>query len=129
MITYHQETDLSIDEFRDILIRSTLGERRPINQPDRLESMLQHGNLILTARVNGTLIGIARSLTDFKYCTYLSDLAVDIHYLSTSGDRQGADPPDKIGYAGSKTDPVVCTQSCGVLSQDWYEKMGSMFCP
>lgn len=80
MITYQQETDLSIDEFRDILIRSTLGERRPINQPDRLESMLQHGNLIITARVNGTLIGIARSLTDFKYCTYLSDLAVDIQF-------------------------------------------------
>ena len=80
MVQYQIEEKLTIEEFKDVLERSTLGERRPINEPERLAKMLEHGNLIVTARENGKLIGIARSLTDFLYCTYLSDLAVDETY-------------------------------------------------
>jgi ribosomal protein S18 acetylase RimI-like enzyme len=80
MVHYQIEEKLTIEEFRDVLVRSTLGERRPIDAPERLEKMLEHGNLIVTARENGKLIGIARSLTDFLFCTYLSDLAVDETY-------------------------------------------------
>lgn len=41
--------------------------------------MLQNANILLTARTeSGLLVGIARSLSDFHYCTYLSDLAVDV---------------------------------------------------
>ena len=39
--------------------------------------MLAHANLIVTARQDGRLVGLARSLTDFCFCCYLSDLAVD----------------------------------------------------
>lgn len=80
MINYQQEENLSVDEFKSVLLNSTLGERRPIEEPERLSEMLKHANLILTARDNGKLIGIARSLTDFVFCTYLSDLAVDENY-------------------------------------------------
>ena len=80
MIHYQIEENLTVEEFKAVLERSTLGERRPINEPERLAKMLEHGNLIVTARENGQLIGIARSLTDFLYCTYLSDLAVDEAY-------------------------------------------------
>jgi ribosomal protein S18 acetylase RimI-like enzyme len=80
MIQYQIEKELTVEEFRAILVRTTLGERRPINEPERLAKMLEHGNLIVTARKEGKLIGIARSLTDFLYCTYLSDLAVDEDY-------------------------------------------------
>lgn len=80
MINYQQEENLSVDEFKSVLLNSTLGERRPIGEPERLSEMLKHANLILTARDNGKLIGIARSLTDFVFCTYLSDLAVDEKY-------------------------------------------------
>jgi len=79
-VVYRIEDDLNLEEFRTILLNSTLGERRPIDATDRLLSMLEHGNLLVTARVNGKLIGLSRSLTDFKYCTYLSDLAVDKNY-------------------------------------------------
>jgi predicted N-acetyltransferase YhbS len=79
MIQYQTENDLSVDEFREVLVNSTLGERRPIDEPERLAAMLKHGNLIVTARENGKLVGVARSLTDFAFCTYLSDLAVDEH--------------------------------------------------
>lgn len=78
MVTYKIENQLSIEEYKDVLVRSTLGERRPVNEPDRLQKMLQHSNLIITARVDGKLVGVSRSLTDFAFCTYLSDLAVDV---------------------------------------------------
>ena len=80
MIKYSIEKDLSVDEFREVLINSTLGERRPVNEPERLLKMLEHANLIVTARHEGKLIGVSRSLTDFQFCTYLSDLAVDKDY-------------------------------------------------
>ncbi|MBE9598623.1 GNAT family N-acetyltransferase [Pedobacter sp. MC2016-24] len=80
MITYQVEEKIGTAEFIEVLLNSTLGERRPVNEPDRIAGMLQHANLIVTARDNGKLIGISRSLTDFVYCTYLSDLAVDEKY-------------------------------------------------
>jgi predicted N-acetyltransferase YhbS len=80
MITYKIEKDLKAEEFVDVLNKSTLGERRPVDEPERILKMLAHGNLIITARKKGVLIGVARSLTDFLYCTYLSDLAVDQAY-------------------------------------------------
>lgn len=81
MITYKIEKDLSCKEFIDILNKSTLGERRPINEPERIRKMLEFGNLIITARDdNNNLVGIARSLTDFMYSTYLSGLAIDRNY-------------------------------------------------
>ena len=80
MLQYQIETNLSVEEFTEVLISSTLGERRPITEPDRIAKMLEHGNLIITARDNGKLVGVSRSLTDFAFCTYLSDLAVDDKY-------------------------------------------------
>ncbi len=80
MITFQTESNLSAEEFRSILVRSTLGERRPIDDEERLEKMLHHANVIITARENGILIGVSRALTDFAFCTYLSDLAVDANY-------------------------------------------------
>ena len=77
-ITYALEPDLSAEEFRSVLIASTLGERRPVDDLSRLERMLRQADLIVTARAGGRLVGISRALTDFCYCCYLSDLAVDV---------------------------------------------------
>lgn len=79
-ITFALEADLSAQEFRDILIASTLAERRPANDLERLERMLRNADIIATARDGGRLVGIARAVTDFAYCCYLSDLAVDAAY-------------------------------------------------
>jgi GNAT superfamily N-acetyltransferase len=76
-VTYHREPDLSPDEFIDVLVRSTLAERRPVREPDTIRAMLRHADVILTARLGGLLVGVSRAITDFAYCTYLSDLAVD----------------------------------------------------
>jgi predicted N-acetyltransferase YhbS len=79
-IVYQRELTLNADEFVDVLNRSTLAERRPVDDAERMQEMLQNANLIVTARLDGKLIGISRALTDFGFCTYLSDLAVDKDY-------------------------------------------------
>lgn len=76
-IVYQREPDLGADEFISVLVRSTLGERRPIEDHSRIEGMLRQADLIVTARVAGQLVGVSRALTDYQFCTYLSDLAVD----------------------------------------------------
>ncbi len=81
LIRYALEPDLSAAEFIECLERSSLAERRPVSQLDTIEGMLCNADLIVTAREPmGMLVGVARSITDFSYCTYLSDLAVDAAY-------------------------------------------------
>lgn len=80
MITYRDEAQISAAQAIDLYIRSSLGERRPIDNLQTFESMLKHANLTITAWDGDQLIGISRSLTDFSYVAYLSDLAVDQKY-------------------------------------------------
>ncbi len=79
-ITYQLEPQLSSAEFIDVLVRSTLAERRPIDKPHVIEGMLAKADVIVTARAGDLLVGVSRAITDFAYCTYLSDLAVDQAY-------------------------------------------------
>lgn len=79
-ITYTVEPTLTPAEFVDVLERSTLAERRPVHDPERIRLMLAHANLIVCARDGKLLVGVARALTDFSFCCYLSDLAVDRAY-------------------------------------------------
>lgn len=76
-ILYTREASIGVDEFIEVLRQSGLGERRPLADTDRMERMIANANLIVTARKAGKLVGVSRALTDFAYCCYLSDLAVD----------------------------------------------------
>jgi len=76
LVRYAHEPDLAAAEFREVLVSSGLGDRRPVDDPARLEEMLHGAQLIVTARAGGVLVGVARAVTDFAYCCYLSDLAV-----------------------------------------------------
>jgi predicted N-acetyltransferase YhbS len=78
MIAYQLEPDLTPGEFVDVLIRSTLAERRPVDKPDLIATMLAQADIIVTARAEGLLVGVSRAISDFAYCVYLSDLAVDV---------------------------------------------------
>jgi GNAT superfamily N-acetyltransferase len=71
---------LGVDEFIDVLERSTLAERRPVEDRACIRGMLEHADIIVTARLEGLLVGISRAITDYNFCTYLSDLAVDQKY-------------------------------------------------
>lgn len=76
-IIYQLEPDLTAQEFIDVLRRSTLHERRPVGDVERIGKMLSNADVIVTARQDQLLVGVGRAITDFVYCTYLSDLAVD----------------------------------------------------
>lgn len=80
MIHYEMDREITVVEFVDLLRRSTLAERRPVDDENCMKAMLQHANLLYTAWDGSVLVGLARSVTDFEYCCYLSDLAVDRNY-------------------------------------------------
>ena len=80
MLTYTTLHPLTSAEFIDVLSRSTLGERRPIDDAEAIAGMVANADLTVTAWDGDLLVGVARSVTDFTYCCYLSDLAVDVAY-------------------------------------------------
>lgn len=76
-IVYRVNHTISLKEFIQVLESSTLAPRRPMDDPTCLQGMLDEANLTITAWQDQHLVGIARCVTDFHYCCYVSDLAVD----------------------------------------------------
>ena len=79
-IVYRQSDTLDPQLAAELYVASTLGERRPVDDPERMAAMMRNANLIITAWDGELLVGVARSLTDFAWMTYLSDLAVHRDY-------------------------------------------------
>jgi predicted N-acetyltransferase YhbS len=79
-IAYYINEPITSDEFIDVLEKSGLAERRPVSDMECIKGMIENSNLIISARFEGVLVGVARSVTDFHYACYLSDLAVDMRY-------------------------------------------------
>lgn len=75
-ITYRTGFPVSVEQYTELLNSSTLGERRPVGEPDRIASMLRNSNLIVTAWDGDVLAGAARCMSDFAHMTYCADLAV-----------------------------------------------------
>jgi len=80
MITYRTGNDIDVDEMIELYIDSTLGERRPVDDRERMSRMLEEADLVVTAWDADLLVGISRCVTDWSYCNYLSDLAVRADY-------------------------------------------------
>jgi GNAT superfamily N-acetyltransferase len=87
-LKYRVDAPITADQFIDVLERSTLAQRRPVHDRAAIEAMVKHGNLCVTAWKGATLIGVARSLTDFHYACYMSDLAVDLAYQRSGVGRR-----------------------------------------
>lgn len=76
MVEYKVNAPVSSVQFIELLQQTTLGARRPIDDAVVIQGMLDNSDLIVTAWEDEILVGIARSISDFYYCCYLSDLAV-----------------------------------------------------
>jgi GNAT superfamily N-acetyltransferase len=87
-ITYHDDRLVTVEAFINLLQRTSLGSRRPVDDHAIMQAMLDHANLLCTAWDGERLIGVARSLTDFAYCCYISDLAVDEAYQKQGVGKQ-----------------------------------------
>ena len=80
MIEYRTGNDLDLDAVIELYRLSTLGARRPVDDRERMRAMLANANLVISAWAGPVLVGLARSLTDFAFCTYLSDMAVHVDW-------------------------------------------------
>lgn len=79
-IAFRYGNDLDLDQVIGLYRDSTLGERRPIDDRAIVEAMLRNANLVVTAWDGKRLVGLSRTLTDFAYVGYLSDLAVALSH-------------------------------------------------
>ncbi|WP_395373998.1 GNAT family N-acetyltransferase [Marinicella sp. W31] len=79
-IKYEVNRDISAQQFISVLNRSTLGERRPVDDLNCIQGMLDGADILITAWDQACLVGVARSVSDLHYACYLSDLAVDSDY-------------------------------------------------
>jgi len=95
------------------------GITRPIAQKERIQKMLDHANLILTAWDHNRLVGIARALTDFSYCCYLSDLAVDQDYQKSGIGKELIERIRKI--IGEEVALILLSAPSAM---DYYPKVG-----
>ncbi|MCH7864313.1 MAG: GNAT family N-acetyltransferase, partial [Proteobacteria bacterium] len=130
-ITYAIENGLGVDEFVDVLKRSGLAERRPVDEADVIRAMVDNADLTITARDGeGRLVGVARSVTDFAYCCYLSELAVDRdcqrsgigrELMARTKDAAGGDKPRRIVYNGVARRPAVRLPKGGGTQMPEYE--------
>ena len=77
-LSYQIEGGVDPKEVADVFRRS--GIQRPVNDIDQIWRMIRHTDLVICAREHGRIVGVARALTDFSYCCYLSEVAVDRGY-------------------------------------------------
>jgi len=118
MITYRTGNDLDLDGFIDVYVDSTLGERRPVGDRERMGRMLAEANLVISAWDGTLMVGISRSITDWVYCTYLSDLAVRLAYQS-----QGIGK--KLVFATREAAPTASVVLLAApKAEDYYPKIG-----
>ena len=119
-IVVAQEDQLPASEFIDVLRRSTLADRRPVDEARRVEGMLKHADVIVSARDSGgLLVGVSRAITDFHYCTYLSDLAVDVDFQRQGIGRRLIEETHKI--AGTRTTLILLSAPA---AHEYYPRIG-----
>jgi len=115
----HYRTDLKPDIKEVIELYQSSGIKRPVDDAARLANMYAHANLVITAWAGNTLVGIARALTDFCYCCYLSDLAVRRSYQRSGiGQELISLTRERIG---NQTTLILLSAPEAV---DYYPKMG-----
>ena len=131
-VTYQINSAITPEQFTDVLSKSNLGARRPLDNYYVIKGMLDNADLLVTAWVseeheeavnnsesNKKLIGVARCVTDFSYCCYLSDIAVD-----EACQKQG------IGKSMIKKIEQQLPPSCKIIllsapqASDYYPKIG-----
>lgn len=119
MIEYHTNKEISLEQFVELLNKSTLGERRPIDDEDCLQSMLDNADILVTAWEKENLVGLARSVSDFSYCCYLSDLAVDESCQKQGIGKELISQTQKL--LGPKCKLILLSAPAAV---DYYPKIG-----
>ena len=102
-----------------IEVYDSSGIKRPTSESGRITKMYKNSNLIITAWLNNELIGISRSITDFCYVCYLSDLAVKNEYQKEGIGKKLIELTEK--EIGEKTALILLSSSSAI---EYYPKIG-----
>jgi predicted N-acetyltransferase YhbS len=116
-ISYRLGNDVDVDAVIDVIKDSTL-EHRPVDDREAMQKMLAAANIVVTAWEGPTLVGFSRSLSDFVFCTYLSDLAVRRAYQRRGIGRELVKRTQKAG--GSSTVFLFAADA----AKDYYPRIG-----
>jgi ribosomal protein S18 acetylase RimI-like enzyme len=112
-------TDAPVTTAQVIDVFRSSGINRPVEDPERISQMLRYGNLTITAWQGDQLVGIARSLTDFCFCCYLSDLAVRREFQRQGVGKKLIDLTKE--RVGEKTTLLLLAAP---VAKDYYPKIG-----
>jgi predicted N-acetyltransferase YhbS len=118
-IEYRLGNDLDLDAVIELYRASTLGERRPIDDRERMQAMLAHADIVVTAWDGNLMVGIARSISDFAYFSYLADLAVRVSHQQRGIGRELIRRTREA--SGPKTSLLLLSAPAAV---DYYPKLG-----
>lgn len=116
-IIYKENKDVKPEDVSSVFAKS--GIKRPYQDLDRLDRMVKNADIVITAWNNDQLIGIARAITDFSYCCYLSDLAVDVDFQKEGIGRELINKVKKI--IGEECSVVLLSSPAAV---EYYPKVG-----
>ncbi len=119
MISYRTGNNLDIDAVIELYKSCSLGARRPSDDRPRMAAMLANANLVISAWDDELLVGISRSMTDFAYATYLSDLAVRESYQKRGIGRELIRLTQEAG--GPQTTVILLSAPAAV---DYYPRIG-----
>jgi predicted N-acetyltransferase YhbS len=117
VITYKVNAKLEAHQLAELFRAS--GIKRPIDDLSRVKKMIDNSNLIITAWDGDKLVGVARALTDFGFCCYLSDLAVDKEYQKQGIGHELVDEIQK--QAGEESNLILLAASESI---EYYPKIG-----
>ena len=124
-IVYRSDRSISVEEFIDLLKRATLAQRRPVDSPTKIRKMLDHGNILVTAWAGDLLVGVSRALSDFSFCCYLSDLAVDEAFQRMGIGKRLVEETHKV--AGEKDSSLILLAAPAAVG--YYPKIGMTHSP
>jgi len=118
-IGYRLGGGLDLNEVIELYRASTLGERRPVDDRERMRIMLDRADIVVTAWDGDLMVGIARSVSDFSYFTYLADLAVRVSHQRKGIGRELIHRTREAG--GPQTNLLLLSAPAAV---DYYPRIG-----
>lgn len=117
-IEYKMTGPLDSSTVSELFARS--GIRRPVGDLKRIGRMIEHADELITAWDRDRLVGMLRAVTDYSYCCYISDVAVDRDYQGHGiGRRLIQLLKDKLGE-----EEIQYVLTSAPKSVGFYEKIG-----
>ena len=119
MIRYSTNKPVDIEQVIHLYKQSFIELKRPVEDKDKMQALIEHANVVISAWDNSTLVGLCRGFSDFNFVTYISDLAVLKDYQNQGiGKKLLAKVKD---FTDHSTRLVLLSN---VSANTYYEKLG-----